>query len=849
MANSLFINLIYSTALLLVLVALYSGIRFRIPYESSLPSSFRDMVTGVLIGLIGIAVMANPWVIEPGVFFDTRSILLGVTGLFFGALPTALAVAITGAFRIVVDGAGALSGVSTLLVSAGLGLLWGHFRPRLKETGGLAELYLFGVAVQLLMLACFFLLPWTKAMHILHHALVPTIVIFPLGTVLLGLLLIRQRRSLTMAEELCEKEAMYRALIENSNDAVFFHGLEPGGRPTKFIEVSKVACERLGYSREELLALTPMDIDSGDMAEERRTALAELESSGQAVFEMAHSAKDGRRLPVEISSRVFEYAGRPHVLSIARDLTERKRADASLKEAKDLLESIVENVPLTIFLKNAADLRFVLLNRAGEELLGYNREALLNKNDLNFFPQEQAEHFMAKDREVLEHCIGLDIPEEPLDTAKRGRRLLHSRKVCIKGPDGKPKYLLGISEDITERKHAEQEKAKLEAQLQQSQKMEVVGRLAGGVAHDFNNILTVIKFYGGLIRKSFTPEDPRRADAKEVLDAAERAAALTRQLLTFSRRQIIMPKVIDLNTVIVGMKCMMSRLIREDVKLETRLCGQPCLVLADSGQMEQVFMNLLVNARDAMPHGGTITLETEIFTPDGKFFAARPGLPRGRLVRLTARDTGHGMTAEVRDHAFEPFFTTKPVGSGTGLGLSTILGIIEQSGGEIELESEPGKGTAFFIYLHLAEAAETAVEEKRPERVAPGGHETVLLVEDDQALRRLGERLLRDNGYAVLAAASGQDALQALERHGRPVDLLMTDLVMPGMNGRELAFEVARRQLAGRTLYMSGYTDEVITKHGVLEPGLAFIYKPYTVEAMTAKVRDVLDGPADQARA
>lgn len=849
MENHLLIDLVYSASLLMVMVAIYSGIRFKVPFGSALPSGRRDVLTGVLVGLMGVALMANPWTLRSGIFFDARSILLGVAGLFFGFIPTALAAAITGAYRLIAGGPGALSGLCVILGCAGCGLAWGRLRPRLAAEGGLFELYLFGVTLHLVQLASILILPWPLALEVLRKAAFPMMAIFPLGTVLLSVLLIHQRSSRDTEEGLIESEARFRTLFENSSDAVFLYGLGPGGLPDKFVEVNRVACERLGYSREELLRLTPMDIDAGGMAEAREAALKKLASSGQTVFDMEHVAKDGRRIPVEISSRLFEYGGKRYALSIARDITGRKAAEAALRESKDLLEIIVENVPQMVFLKDAAELRFLLFNKAGEELLGYKRETLLKKNDLDLFPPEQAGYFLSKDRETLARGGMLDIPEEPIDTAKKGRRLLHTRKVCIKGADGAAKYLLGISEDITDIKMAGLEKSALQAQLLQSQKMEAIGRLAGGVAHDFNNILTAIQYYGGVIAKSYAPGDPRAADAQEILAASERAAGLTRQLLTFSRRQVIMPKVLDLNKTIADMVKMLRGLIGEDVSLETRLSGAPCLVMADAGQLEQLLMNLAVNARDAMPGGGAITIASEILSPDAGFTAAHPELKRGRLVKLTARDTGHGMTAEVRSHIFEPFFTTKPAGRGTGLGLPTILGIVKQSGGEIEVESEPGKGAAFFVYLPLAAPAEQQAEKPVEKPASLRGTETVLLVEDDRMLRRLGERLLRENGYTVLAAADGVDALQALERYGRPVDLLITDVVMPGMNGRELALEVSRRGLAARTLYMSGYTDEVIAKHGVLEPGLAFIYKPFTVEALTLKLREVLEGPADRAKA
>ncbi|MBU2574043.1 MAG: response regulator [Elusimicrobia bacterium] len=418
-------------------------------------------------------------------------------------------------------------------------------------------------------------------------------------------------------------------------------------------------------------------------------------------------------------------------------------------------------------------------------------------------------------------------------------------------------------------RQSEQKRAAVEAQLRQAQKMEVVGRLAGGVAHDFNNILTAIKCYAGFIQEDLSPQDPKFADTREILDSVERAISLTRQLLAFSRRQIMSSQVVDVNRILENMTNMLRRIIGEDITVETRLFPGPCLALVDPGQLEQVIMNLAVNARDAMspsdggrPVGETLILETEIIRPPEEFFAARPNLPLGPLVRLKVLDTGCGMTTEVKSRLFEPFFTTKEPGRGTGLGLSMVFGIVKQSRGEIEIESEPGKGSTFLIYLPLAKTPPAEAgnkgggkyEGKDEGRGKNNGDPvkrlvTVLFVEDEEALRRLGERVLRAGGYTVLAAANGRAAFKLMEERGKPVDLLLTDVVMPGMSGRELALELARRSLVGRVLYMSGYTDDAVVKHGVLEPGIAFIYKPFTVKEVMLKLREVLNGPAGQAKA
>jgi len=843
MGNKLFIGLIYNTSLLLVLVAVYSGIRFEIKFKSTLHSRLKEFLIGVLVGFIGIAVMANPWTLEPGIILDARSILLGATGLFFGVIPTALAVLITGAFRLFLDGTGALSGLCVILTSSGLGLLWQHYRPGLNQKGGWFELYLFGISVHILMLACFFLLPLPLALEALRRLSLPVLAIYPAGTALLGILLIHQRDSGRRETELWESEQLFRKIFENHSAVKFILDPDTG----TIVDANEAAARFYGWSREQLKRMKVQDINT--LAPEAAgVKLKQAADGSQSHFESRHRRADGSVRDVEVFSGNICGKGKNLIHSIVHDITERKLAETALAENGAKYRALFDQARDSILLLEMPSEGIPIIgdaNAAALILHGYSREELIGK-PISFLDAETSESLTKEWVSRIRGSTGA------LFEARHRRKdgsLIDVEASVREIPIGEKRVLLDISRDITGRKAAEQEREKLQGQLLQSQKIEVVGRLAGGVAHDFNNILTVIKFYGGLIRNGFTREDPRRADAQEILNASDRAASLTRQLLIFSRRQVTAPKVLDLNKLLGDMVKMLCRLIGEDVRLETKLSGAPCLVLADPSQVEQVVMNLAVNARDAMPKGGTITFETGIVSPDGEFSAAHPALPRGPLVCLTARDTGSGMTAEVRSHAFEPFFTTKPAGSGTGLGLATILGIVKQSGGGIELETGPGKGTSFYIYLPLAAAAGPAVE-KVSDRNAPlRGRETVLLAEDDQTMRRMIERLLRSSGYTVITAADGPGALEALERGGKPVDLLLTDVVMPGMSGRELAREVARRKLSPRTLYMSGYTDETIAKHGVLDTGLAFIYKPFTVEELSLKLREVLEGPADRARA
>jgi nitrogen-specific signal transduction histidine kinase/ActR/RegA family two-component response regulator len=397
--------------------------------------------------------------------------------------------------------------------------------------------------------------------------------------------------------------------------------------------------------------------------------------------------------------------------------------------------------------------------------------------------------------------------------------------------------LLGTVFDVTERRQ-------LEEQLLQSQKMEAVGRLAGGIAHDFNNLLTAVSGYTELLLSELPEGDPRRESAEEIRQAGDRAASLTRQLLAFSRRQVLEPRVLDLNAAIADMEKLLRRVIGEDIELTSSLDPELWRTRADPGQIEQAILNLVVNARDAMPRGGRLTLETANVELDEKFTRGLTTVHPGPHVMLAVSDTGLGMSPELQARLFEPFFTTKERGKGTGLGLSTTYGIVKQSGGSIWVYSEPGQGTTFKIYLPRCEEPLDAAPEAPPVPAIPlTGSETVLLVEDEPEVRRLVEKLLRKQGYTVIAAAGPGEAIPLAGSLPR-IDILLTDVIMPGMNGRELARSLAGRRPGMRVLYMSGYTDTAIAQQGILEPGTAFLSKPFTPDALARKMREVLDAPA-----
>ena len=403
---------------------------------------------------------------------------------------------------------------------------------------------------------------------------------------------------------------------------------------------------------------------------------------------------------------------------------------------------------------------------------------------------------------------------------------------------------LGLQHERLEREEEELRlfNIELEQKLVQSQKMEAVGRLAGGIAHDFNNMLTIVNGYSELIIQSMSDDDPLKKDIKEIKTAGLRAAALTRQLLAFSRRQVLAPEVLDPNFVVTNIEQMLRRLIGEDIEFAVKLNSDAGRVKADPGQLEQVLMNLAVNARDAMPDGGVLTIEISVTEWDDTLVQQSEDMKPGPYVVLTVSDTGIGMNEEVRSRIFEPFFTTKDKGKGTGLGMATVYGIVKQSGGDIHVYSEPGAGTTFRVYLPRVDEVGKPKMATVEQTVDVRGSETVLVVEDDDRIRAFVSRVLKNGGYKVLEASHGDEALAICRQRDEPPHLLLTDVIMPKMSGRELADRLVKMYPQIEVLYMSGYTDDTIAHHGVLEPGLNFISKPFPSDDLVKKVREILDG-------
>ena len=514
--------------------------------------------------------------------------------------------------------------------------------------------------------------------------------------------------------------------------------------------------------------------------------------------------------------------------------TTRARAEEALRQAEEKFRSIFENAVEGIF-QTMPDGRYLRVNPALAELYGYGSPDELIRSGADITRQlyvtpGRRDEFM---RQIERHGSVKNFESQVF--RKGGDRIWISENArCVRDETGAVLYYEGFVENISER-------MRLETQLRQAQKMEAVGLLAGGIAHDFNNMLTVIIGHTDMIISCFGHEDPLQSDLAEIKSAGQRAAALTQQLLAFSRRQFLQPRVLDLNAVIADIIKMLRRLVSEHIELVTTLDPKLAWVKADRGQLEQIIMNLVVNARDVLPQGGRISITTGNVDLDENYVRDHAGAKPGPHVMLAVGDTGPGMDAETQTHIFEPFFTTKEMGKGTGLGLATVYGIVKQSGGYIEVDSAPGKGATFRIYLpQTKEAIEPAAPDQAFDRPLTGT-ETILLVEDEDQVRKFIRLLLQKYGYTVFEAGQGDEALRICGEHHGPIHLLFSDMVMPGLNGRELAIRVQAVRPETRTLFMSAYTRDAVNQLALMAPGTPFLKKPFSIEALPRKVREVLD--------
>ena len=738
-------------------------------------------------------------------------------------------------------------------------------------------------------------------------------------------------------EALSKSEQRYRLLFNSINDAVFVHGLTDDGLPGRISDVNDIACERLGYTRDELIRMSPLDFDAPEGAAIAPAKMVELKEKKHAVWEGMHVSKSGQSIPVEISNHLFEMNGRPTILSTVRDITARRQLENDLERERSLLLTLINNLPDYVSVKDRES-RFLLTNTANARVIGVqNPNDLVGRSDRDFYPRAEAEEYIADERSVVETGSPLINKEEKSFDDAGNRRWTLTTKLPLRDAQGKIVGLISTGRDITEHKYAEEriedlarfpdenpnpvmrvsldgillyanaasqtllaswtaqpghqipdehlqellkawpsgERRKIEVtegrsifeltiapiivrgyidlygrdvteerslaeKFLQAQKMEAVGRLAGGIAHDFNNILTVIGGYCTIVQEELPAGSPIRLQVDEIARAALQAGSLTTQLLAFSRKQVMMPRVINPNELLGTLENILARLVGEDIQLATFFQAEAGNIKADPVQIEQVLMNLAVNARDAMPDGGKLTIETSNQVLTDEYASEHPWVKPGDYVRIAVSDTGEGMDQEVLQHIFEPFFTTKKHGKGTGLGLSTVYGIVKQSGGHVTCYSEVGKGTIFSIYFPRTDEAPDRSEAPRTDAAALRGTETILLVEDEESVRRFTQRLLENAGYTVIDAPGGLEALAAMEVSGPGVSLLVTDVVMPQMSGKELAQRLLNAYPDMKVLYVSGYTGNAIVHHGMLDPGIDFIQKPFNSRELLSRIREIL---------
>jgi PAS domain S-box-containing protein len=584
---------------------------------------------------------------------------------------------------------------------------------------------------------------------------------------------------------------------------------------------------------DEGAAVAAMKLGAIDYIVKRENHLTQLPYAIDNAIDRAQLVDANRRLQAELSER-------------ARAQAENSRLVREVIGQRQRLDEIVASVPGLVWeawgRPDAPDQRTAFISSHVEQMLGYTvAQALLTPDFLpNIIHPEDRARAITEAAAAFESGNG-GISQYRL-VARDGRILwVEARTTVVKNAEGRPVGMRGVMMDITAGKETDRAKSQLEEELRQAQKIESIGRLAGGVAHDFNNLLTAINGYADLMLEDLAEDHRWRGAVTEIRRAGERAAELTGQLLAFSRRQLLQPRVLDLNVLVTDSTKMLKRLLGEDIEVITSLDPTLGHVTADAGQLHQIILNLAVNARDAMPRGGHLSIETQNVVLDEE--QLHLSLQPGAYVMLAVSDNGSGMDQETLSRIFEPFFTTKESTKGTGLGLSTVYGIVKQSGGSIFVYSEPGRGTTFKIYLPRSDKAVSATMEPRVEVDTLRGSETVLVVEDEEAVRKLIEQALRKYGYRVIEATNGTEALRVCEHHDPPIRLMVTDVVMPGMSGRELAARVREQLPDLRVLYMSGYTDDTVIRHGLLDASMFFLQKPFTPSALARKVRQTLDQP------
>lgn len=820
------IDIILNLALLVALTVVSGFVGHRWPGHTRRGA----LAQGALFGAAAVLGMLRPLTLWPGLIFDGRSVVLSLCALFFGPWAGVPAALLTGGYRIALGGVGVPMGLVVIAASTVIGLV-AHARRDPAAAPPPARWFLgFGYVVHLAMLGAFFAMPLDQALGAIRRLAVPLFVFYPLATILAGRILADQQRAARSIAALRDSVARFQHAARVSFNTIW--DLD-------------VVHDRLWWNDTfyELFGYPPHEVEPTMTAWSNRIHpddAPNITSSFEAALtsdattwegEYRFRRRDGSYAFIEDRCSIIRDAsGRAvRALGAMQDISTRIAAEATQRLQSAALDAAANAVVIT---GRQGTIQWV--NRAFTELTGYAPDEAIGQNPRML---NSGVHDPSVFTRLWETLLAGDTWHGQITNRRKdGSRYVEDQTITpVRDARGEITHFIAIKRDLTQEQ-------RLEAQVQQAQKMETVGRLAGGVAHDFNNILTVINGSADLALGRLTEGDPLRDDLTRILRAGERGAALTRQLLAFSRKQIVQPVVVDLAALVTDIQPLLGRLLGEDIELLVSVDASAApRIKVDPGQIEQVVMNLAVNARDAMPTGGRLTLALRETRMDAAMAATLGGVKPGDYVTLTVTDTGIGMDAATQERVFEPFFTTKGPGLGTGLGLATVYGIVKQSGGLVTIDSAPSRGTSVHVSLPRAEEA-VQRGEGPASRAASRGLETILVVEDEDAVRHIAERMLRMAGYTVLSAPTAARALEILESAEPAPDLLLTDIVLPELDGADLAARARHARPSLKVLYMSGYTDDAVVRRGVQTRTAQFLGKPFTHAELAQKVRAALDG-------
>jgi PAS domain S-box-containing protein len=830
MNNAFLLGLVQNAALLMAAAFIFNmaAIRWR-----TRQSSLRQVSVGAALGVIGITVMLTPWTFAPGIVFDTRSVLLGISGLFFGSVSTAIAMAMTGAFRLSQGGTGALTGTAVILVSGMIGIIWRRTRRRPLAEISWKELYLFGLVVHVSMLAAIVTLPRETALRVLESIALPVLAVYPLGTALLGVLMVNRMQHERTEDALRASEDKYRHLFENASEAIFV------AQDGRLVFLNPMTAVMTGYSAEELLARPFAEFihpdDRGVIIDQHTRRIRGEELPHLSSFRIIH--RDGGVRWVELNAVLIKWKENASTLNFVSDITDRRRAEDALRKRAEEYVSILSTTAEGFWMVGERG-NLLDVNDSYCRMSGYSREELLTLS----IPDLEAVESASQTREHIEKVIRTGFDRfESRHRMKDGRYFNVEVSATFLQNSGR---FIGFIRDITERKRAEEENRALAERLQRAEKMEALGQLAGGVAHDLNNVLGVSTIYSELLQEKIPEESPLRRYVDNILSSTQKGAAIIEDLLTLARRSVITSEVINLNTVVEGF---LGTPVFEKMKGHHpgvtfgTACDQNLMSIKGSPvHLEKTLMNLLANAAESIPATGEVTIRTESRYLDGTV-RGYDEVREGDYAVLTVSDTGMGIPPGDREKIFEPFYTKKAMGrSGTGLGLAIVWGTVKDHQGYIDLQTEVGRGTTFTLYFPVTREELIVQQRKAPIEGYLGTGKSVLVVDDIAEQRDVAARLLTRLGYQVHAVSGGEEALEYLQGH--KADILVLDMIMaPGIDGLETYRRVLAINPGQKAILVSGFSETERVREAQRLGAGAYVKKPYLMEKIGVAIRDELN--------